>query len=83
MGMEFYFNDFNYRTGRLTVSELEAEIINSDLRLYFENLMGGGPVGSAANMVINIMGQFIFDSEKHKILSYIKTSFKRIIKEFL
>ncbi len=45
--------------------------------------MGGGVVGSAANMVINTMGEAIVSSQKKKIANLLKDTFREQVSMFI
>jgi len=55
----------------------------SEVRFNFENLMGGGVVGSAANMVINTMGEAIVDAQKKQIADLMRRTFKEQVEAFI
>ncbi len=49
------------------------------MRLDFKNLMGGGVVGSTANMVINAVGDAIIDSQRNEIITLVKQTLKDLV----
>ncbi len=68
---------------RLVIKELETSIDYNDVKFDFKNMMGGGAVGSAVNMVINTMGEAIVDSQKLKIVGRLKDTFREQVSEFI
>jgi hypothetical protein len=54
-----------------------------DVHFDFQNLMGGGVMGSAANLVINAVGEAIIDSQRQLIISLMKTRFKEEVSRFM
>ena len=65
------------------IRELDVIVEYSDVHFNFGNLMGGGVVGSAANMVINTIGEAIIDSQKKHIITLMKETFKEQVSMFL
>ena len=65
------------------IRELEVTVDYSDVHFNFDNLMGGGVVGSAANMVINTIGEAIIDSQRKHIITLMKDTFKDQVSMFL
>ncbi len=68
---------------RLVIKELEVSVDYTDVKFNFQNLMGGGVVGSAANMVINTMGEAIVDSQKNRIANLLKITFREQVSQFI
>jgi hypothetical protein len=48
-----------------------------DVRFSFENLMGGGAMGSVANLIVNAMGEAIVNEKKKQAVTLIKNLFKQ------
>jgi hypothetical protein len=67
----------------LVMRELEVTVDYKNVNFDFQNLMGGGVVGSAANLVINAMGEAILDSQRQHIVTLMKTRFKEEVSKFM
>ncbi len=68
---------------RLIIKELEVAVDYSDVRFDFKELMGGGAVGSAANLVINAVGGAIVDAQKKNIASLLKETFRKAVSQYI
>ena len=65
------------------LNELDCQLTYDDVNFEFENLMGGGVVGSAANMVINVVGNSIIEAEKKQLLTYVRKTFHQALTDLL
>ncbi|XP_059093321.1 uncharacterized protein LOC131888474 [Tigriopus californicus] len=66
-----------------TVKDLELSLSHESISFDFENLMGGGAWGSAANSVVNSMGEVIMDNQRKALTSVLKRDFRQLINTFL
>lgn len=69
--------------GVLVVHEPGASIHYDDAKFKFEKLMGGGAIGSTANLVINTVGQAIVNSQKKSVVRMIKKWSKQAVKDVI
>ena len=68
---------------KLIVKNLDAQVGYKELDFKFENLMGGGIVGSTVNLVINAMGEGIIESQRQMLISILKNQFHNYVTSWL
>ena len=68
---------------KLVVKNLEAQVGYRELDFQFQNLMGGGIVGSTVNLVINAMGEAIIESQRQMLITVLKNYFHSYIVSLL
>ena len=59
------------------------EVRYNDLDFEFQNLMGGGVVGSTINVIINVLGEEIVKTQKHQIIDALRNGFHSVLTQFL
>ena len=64
---------------KIIMKNLDAQVAYKELDFKFENLMGGGIVGSTVNLVINAMGEAIIESQRKMLIELITTKFHEIV----
>jgi len=62
---------------------LEAQFNYDKVTFDFENLMGGGVVGSTAHMVINTFGESFVEAQKDILLAEMKKVFRQVVSDVL
>ena len=67
---------------KIVVKNLDAQVGYKALDFKFENLMGGGIVGSTVNMVINAMGEGIIESQRQMLIKALKTQFHQYVESW-
>ena len=60
---------------KIVVQNLDAQIGYKELDFKFQNLMGGGVVGSTVNIVINAVGEAIVENQRKQLIMLFKTEF--------
>ena len=55
------------------------EVRYADLDFEFQNLMGGGVVGSTINVIINVLGEEIVKTQKHQIIDALRNGFHSVL----
>ena len=55
------------------------EVRYDDLDFEFQNLMGGGVVGSTINVIINVLGEEIVKTQKHQIIDALRKGFHSVL----
>jgi len=68
---------------KIIVKNLEAQVGYKELDFKFDNLMGGGIVGSTINLVINAMGEGIIESQRQMLISVLKNQFHNYVASYL
>lgn len=68
---------------KLIVKNLDAQVGYKELDFKFDNLMGGGIVGSTVNLVINAMGEGIIESQRQMLISILKNQFHNYMMSWL
>ena len=68
---------------KIIVKNLEAQVGYKELDFKFENLMGGGMIGSTVNMVINAMGEGIIESQRQMLITVLKNQFHSYVENWL
>lgn len=68
---------------RIIMKNLEAQVAYKELDFKFENLMGGGIIGSTVNLVINAMGEAIIESQRQMLIELIKKEFHKQVDKLL
>jgi len=68
---------------KVVLKELDVQMTYDDVDFDFDDLMGGGVVGSTANMVINVMGEAIVESQKNLVISYARQVYHKILTSLL
>jgi len=68
---------------KIIVKNLEAQVGYKELDFKFENLMGGGMIGSTVNMVINAMGEGIIESQRQMLITVLKQQFHNYVESWL
>merc|ERR1712142_317306 len=68
---------------KVVLKELDVQMTYDDVDFDFDDLMGGGVVGSTANMVINVMGEAIVESQKNLVISYARQVYHKIFTSLL
>ena len=68
---------------KIIMKNLDAQVGYKDLDFQFENLMGGGVVGSTVNLVINAMGEAIIESQRQMLIDILKEQFHNFIEYWL
>ena len=62
---------------------IDLNIKYDDIDFEFENLMGGGLVGNALTLIINVVGEEIVHRQKSKLVFLMKDNFHKIMSEYL
>jgi hypothetical protein len=65
------------------LKDLDIQVRYDDINFEFQNLMGGGIVGSTINMVINVIGEEIVHNQKGQIVDLVKKGFHQTLSRFL
>jgi len=91
--LKFYahtFLSYNDKAGaggekedQLLLKDLDMEVRYNDLDFEFQNLMGGGVVGSTINVIINVLGEEIVKTQKHQIIDALRSGFHSVLTKFL
>jgi len=91
--LKFYahtFLSYNDKAGaggekedQLLLKDLDMEVRYNDLDFEFQNLMGGGVVGSTINVIINVLGEEIVKTQKHQIIDALRNGFHSVLTQFL
>jgi len=68
---------------KAVVKNLEAQFNYDKVTFDFENLMGGGVVGSTAHMVINTFGESFVEAQKDILLAEMKKVFRQVVSDVL
>ena len=68
---------------QLLLKDLDMEVRYNDLDFEFQNLMGGGVVGSTINVIINVLGEEIVKTQKHQIIDALRSGFHSVLTQFL
>lgn len=68
---------------KIIMKNLDAQVAYKELDFKFENLMGGGIVGSTVNLVINAMGEAIIESQRKMLIELITNKFHEIVDTLL
>ena len=68
---------------KIVMKNLDAQVAYKELDFKFENLMGGGIVGSTVNLVINAMGEAIIESQRKMLIELITNKFHEIVDTLL
>lgn len=68
---------------KIIMKNLDAQVAYKELDFKFENLMGGGMVGSTVNLVINAMGEAIIESQRQMLISMLKNQFHAFVDSWL
>ena len=64
---------------QLLLKDLDMEVRYADLDFEFQNLMGGGVVGSTINVIINVLGEEIVKTQKHQIIDALRNGFHSVL----
>ena len=68
---------------KIIVKNLDAQVGYKELDFKFENLMGGGIVGSTVNLVINAMGEAIIESQRQMLITVLKNEYHNYVDSWL
>ena len=68
---------------KIVVKNLDAQVGYKALDFKFENLMGGGIVGSTVNLVINAMGEGIIESQRQMLINVLQDHFHKYVESWL
>lgn len=68
---------------KIIMKNLDAQVAYKELDFKFENLMGGGIVGSTVNLVINAMGEAIIESQRKMLIEILEKQFHRLVDSWL
>ena len=68
---------------KLVFKNLDVQMVYDNVDFQFQNMMGGGVVGSTINLVINAMGGAIVESQKLELIKSLRDTFKNIISHHL
>ena len=67
----------------MILKELDIQMTYDSVDFKFENLMGGGIVGSTANLVINAMGEAIIEAQKNEMIEFLRKKWHNVIQSHL
>lgn len=84
--LKFYahtFLSFDKTVDELSLKDLDIEVRYDDINFEFQNLMGGGIVGSTINVIINVLGEEIVKTQKGHIIDILKNAFHEILTKYL
>ena len=74
---------FDDKDQHLLLKDLDLEVRYDDIKFEFENLMGGGFVGSTINVIINVLGEEIVKTQKGHIMDILRNAFHDILSKYL